>query len=67
MHHKEVKLNQKNSLYSCDIVFLMMQNCLNILVSFFELGVFQNCRIQVMKNSLMKKKHHKLKLSVLKM
>ena len=66
MHHEETKSNQEDSLYNCDIILLTDWNCLNILLSFFELNVLQNCRIQVTKNSFMKKKHYKFKLSVLK-
>ena len=64
MHHKEVSLNQENGLYSGDIVPSVMWDCLNILISLLELGILQNCRIQVTKDNLMKKKHCKFKFSV---
>ena len=63
-HHKEVSLNQKNSLYSSDIISSMMWDCLNILISLLESDVLQNCRIQITKNNLMKKEYYKFKLSV---
>ena len=66
MHYKETSSNQKNSLYSSDIIPSTMWNCLNILISFFKLGILQNCRIQITKNSLIKKKHCKFKLLILK-
>ena len=66
MHHEKAKSNQKNSLYSHDIIFSTDWDYLNILLSLLELGVFQNHRIQVTKNNLIKKEHYKFKLSVLK-
>ena len=44
----------------------MNQDCLNIFLPLLEPGVLQNYRIQVAKNSFIKKKHHKFKLLILK-
>ena len=66
MHYKRASSNWEDDLYSGDIISSAMWDCLDILVSLFELGILQNCRIQITKNNLMKKKYCKFKLLILK-